>query len=141
MTRKRPNLIQREHSAFIVEKQLSHAIVGCFYDAYNEFGFGLNERLYSRALEILLVRRGLRVEREYPVVVSFRGQQIGFYRLDMFVERRVLVEIKASEVLPDFARRQLRCYVNLAKVELGILLHFGPNPRFYRGAREQSQFN
>ena len=116
----------------IVEKQMSHVIVGCFYDTYNELGFGLNEVLYSRGLEILLAARGLRVEREYPVSVHFRGQQIGFHRLDMFIERKVVVELKSTDVLPEHSRRQLRTYVNLAKVDLGILLHFGPKPRFYR---------
>jgi GxxExxY protein len=88
--------------------------------------------LYARALEITMQQRGLRVEREYPIVVTFRGQQIGFHRIDMLVERRVIVEIKSTERLAEVARRQLRTYVKAAKVELGILLHFGPAPHFYR---------
>ena len=50
----------------------------------------------------------------------------------MFIERKVVVELKATDVLPEYARRQLRNYVNLARADLGILLHFGPKPRFYR---------
>lgn len=116
----------------IVEKELSYAINGCFYEVYNEFGFGLTEPLCARALEIALRAKGLLVEREYPVIVRFRGQQIGFQRIDMLVERRVVVEIKSTERLAESARRQLRCYVNLTGLDLGILLHFGPMPKSYR---------
>ena len=116
----------------IIEKDLSHDIVGCFFDVYNELGYGLVELLYSGALEITMHQKGLRVEREFPIVIKLRSQQIGFHRIDMLVERRVIVEIKSTERLAESARRQLRNYVKAAQVELGILLHFGPTPRFDR---------
>ena len=119
-------------SPILVEKELSHAIVGCFYDVYNELGFGFVESIYARALEITMRERGLRVDREYPIPVSFRGQQIGFHRVDMFVERRVILELKSTERLADTARRQLRSYVTAARLDLGILLHFGPVPKYHR---------
>lgn len=116
----------------IVEKELSRVIVGCFFDVYNELGYGFVESLYTRALDIALREKGLQVEREYPATVTFRGQQIGFHRLDMLVERRIVVELKSTERLPESAKRQLRSYVTAVELELGILLHFGPLPRFYR---------
>lgn len=119
-------------SPIIVEKKLSHSIIGGFLEVYNEMGFGLSESIYSRALEITLRGRGLRVDREYPCRVMFRGQQIGFQRVDMLVEERIAVEVKATERLADSAKEQLRCYVNILGLPLGILLHFGPKPRFYR---------
>ena len=119
-------------SRIVVERQLAHDIIGCFFDVYNELGYGFVELRYSRALEITMHKKGLRVEREYPIVVTFRGEQIGFHRIDMLVERRVIVEIKSTERLAEVARRQLRTYVKAANVELGILLHFGPAPHFYR---------
>ena len=90
------NVGQSSSHAVIFEKDLSHAIVGCFFDVYNELGYGFVEMLYARALEITMHQRGLRVDREYPVAVSFRGQQIGFHRIDMLIERRVIVEIKST---------------------------------------------
>lgn len=116
----------------IIEKELSHTIVGCFFDVYNELGYGFVESLYARALEITMHQRGLRVDREFPITVTFRGRQIGFHRIDMVVERRVIVELKSTERLPESARRQLRSYVTALRVDVGILLHFGPVPRFYR---------
>jgi GxxExxY protein len=116
----------------IIEKELSHAIVGCFFEVYNELGYGFVESLYARALEIAMRGRGLQVDREYPVIVTFRGQQIGFHRIDMLVERRVIIELKSTERLAESARRQLRSYVTALRLDLGILLHFGPVPRFHR---------
>lgn len=116
----------------ILEKELSHTIVGCFFEVYNELGYGFVEWIHGRALEIAMQGRGLRVDREYPVIVTFRGQQIGFHRIDMLVERRVAVELKATERLAESARRQLRSHVTALGLEVGILLHFGPVPRFHR---------
>jgi GxxExxY protein len=119
-------------SGHVVDRHLSHVIVGCFYEVYNELGQGLLESLYARALEIAMRERGLCVDREYPLAVTFRGQQIGFFRVDMLVERRVIVELKSSERIPESAHRQLRSYLNCLGLKLGILLHFGSRPRFYR---------
>jgi len=111
---------------------LTREIIGAFYEVYNALGYGFLERLYKRALEIALRRRGLTVEREFPIAVSFQGQEIGHHRLDMFVERRVVVEVKSTRQLTDADRRQLLSGVNAANVEVGLLLHFGPNADFRR---------
>jgi GxxExxY protein len=122
----------------IVERDLSHAIVACFFEVYNKLGYGYLESVYARALEITIRRRRLRVDREYPIAVMFEGEQIGFHRVDMFVERRVIVEVKSTERLPGSAHRQLRSYVKALDLELGILLHFGPTPTFYRQLRRRA---
>jgi GxxExxY protein len=126
---------QDSSSRVLIEKELSHVIIGCFFDVYNELGYGFMELLYVRALDITMQKRGLRVDREYPVTVTFRGQQIGVHRIDMLVERRVVVEIKSTERLAESSRRQLRNYIKALEVDLGILLHFGPAPKFYRELR------
>src|SRR5947207_9531951 len=110
----------------LVEPELSRHIIGCFYDVYNELGPGLFESLYSRAMEIALREKDLVVEREYPIVVQFRGQQIGYQRIDMFIERRVVIENKSTERVSEGARHQLRCYLKALRLDLGFLLHFGP---------------
>ncbi|HEU4993490.1 MAG TPA: GxxExxY protein [Gemmatimonadaceae bacterium] len=121
----------------LVEKELSYLIVAAFFEVYNELGFGFLESLYARALEIALTKRGLTVQREFPVPVYFQGQQIGFHRLDMLVDGRVVIEIKSTELLPPIAKRQLRSYVTATKLDLGILLHFGLKAEYHRvlGAR------
>ena len=116
----------------LVEEDLSRIIIGCCYDVYNELGPGLFESLYARALEMLLRERGVQVEREYPIAVRFRGQQIGYQRVDMLVEGRIVFENKSTELVTEAARHRLRCYLKAMRLDLGILLHFGPKPAFFR---------
>jgi len=115
-----------------VEGELSHEIIAAFYEVYNVLGPGFVESIYSRALEIALAERGLHVEREFPVAVLFRGRQVGIHRIDMFVERRVVVENKATSKVVDAHKKQLLSCVTAANVRLGILLHFGPHATFHR---------
>lgn len=116
----------------IIEPDLSYAIVAAFFRVYRALGWGLSETLYKRALEIVLREYGLEVDREYPVSVMFENQQIGFQKLDLLVNRRVIVEVKSTEVLPTYAASQLRTYLAVSKIKLGILLHFGPAAKHYR---------
>jgi GxxExxY protein len=118
--------------SLILEKELSYVIVNAFYEVYNALGYGFLESLYSRAMAIALERRGLQVDREFPVPVRFLGEQIGFHRLDMLVERRVILEHKATELISDAPKRQLRSYLAATGLELGLLLHFGPKASYYR---------
>ena len=117
---------------FIVEKELSYRIIGGFFESYNDLGYGFLEPIYSRRLERALIRRGLRVYREYPVRLYSDGEQLGFHRLDMLVEGRVIIEIKSTETLPPHAVRQVRNYLAATGLQLGILLHFGPRAQYKR---------
>lgn len=121
----------------IIEKELSREIVGAFYEVYNALGYGFLESIYAKALEISLRRRGLLVEREVACEIYFAGERVGVHRADIVVERRVIVEIKASHALAAISKRQLLNYVTAFGVRLGILLHFGPRANYYRvlGAR------
>lgn len=116
----------------LIHSDVSRAIIGGFYDTYNDLGFGVLEPIYARGLEILLREMGLDVRREYPIQIHFRGQVIGHHRCDMVVEGKVIVEIKATEILPEFSKRQLRNYLNALRLDLGMLLHFGPKANHYR---------
>jgi GxxExxY protein len=116
----------------LVEEQLSYTINGAFFDVYNELGYGYVESVYSAAMVVALQQRGLTVEREVPVAVVFRGVEVGRHRLDLLVERRVILEIKSTEVLAEHAKRQLRSYLKASDLELGIILHFGPRAGRYR---------
>jgi len=122
----------RASTPSILEKELSFTIVEAFYEVYNELGFGFLESLYSKAMEIALKRRGLAVEREHEILVFFQGQQIGLHRLDLLVERRLVLEIKSTERLAEASKRQLRNYLTAMNQDLGILLHFGSRPEYHR---------
>lgn len=116
----------------LVERELSHTIIGCAFEVHREFGYGFSEMVYTRSLAVALQQRGVRAQREFPITVVFRGVEVGFHRLDLLVETRIVIEVKTLERLPDLARKQVRKYLLAGKKELGILINFGPRLDFHR---------
>jgi GxxExxY protein len=115
-----------------IEGSLTRSVIGAFYDVYNRLGFGFVERVYSLALERELAARGHRVSREEFVTIYYRGEPLVDQRLDMVVDRKLILEIKSTWQLPASAARQLYNYLRATEVEVGLLLHFGAEPKFYR---------
>jgi len=116
----------------LLEADRVHSIVGAFFATYNYFGYGLAESVYAGALAVELDARGHRVAREVAIDVQYRGVHVAWQRLDLVVDRKVIVELKASEKLPPFAERQLMNYLRASSFEVGLLLHCGPKPAFRR---------
>jgi GxxExxY protein len=122
-----------------IGSERERSILGGFYAVYNYFGFGLAESVYAGGLEYELIDRGHTVVRELAVNVRYKGRHVAWQRLDMVVDNRVILEIKATEVLPSFAKRQLINYLAVTSFPLGLLLHFGPEPRFHRFVDSQKR--
>lgn len=121
-----------ERSEGIIERELSYRIVNAFFEVYNALGYGFLESIYSAGLVTALEERGIRVEREVCVPVYFHERLLGNHKLDLLVERRIVVELKSTELLSRAAHRQLRNYLAASRLRLGLLLHFGPAPAFHR---------
>ena len=111
---------------------LTGRVIGCFFAAYNELGFGYTEGVYSAALQLLFEDAGIAARRELPVDVLFRGTKVGSYRLDYLVEDTLILELKAGHHLPPGSRAQLLTYMRSAKKNSGLLLFFGPAPDIQR---------
>jgi GxxExxY protein len=116
----------------LLEAELVRSIVGGFFDVYNYFGYGLSERVYSGALAHELRERGHIVVRELLVNIRYKGRHAAAQRLDMVIDDKIIVENKAVEKLCLADRTQLINYLRATKFEVGLLLHFGPAPRFQR---------
>jgi GxxExxY protein len=116
----------------LVEERLTGSIIGAFFEVYNALGYGFLESLYVMALERELRSRGHDVKREFGIYVSYKGEVLGVQRLDMVVDDKVVVEAKSTLELHKDARRQVLNYLRAANLEIGLLFHFGPEPRFYR---------
>jgi GxxExxY protein len=83
-------------------------------------------------LELELRAYGHKVERELYVPVYYKGEMLGKQRLDMVVDGKLIVETKATLDLHESAKPQLFNYLRATKLEIGLLLHFGPIARAYR---------
>ena len=109
-----------------------HSIVGSFFHVYNYYGYGLSERVYAGALAFELAHRRHVVAREIVINIQYKGRHVAVQRLDMVIDDRVIVEIKAAEKTSDADRMQLISYLRATQFEVGLLLHFGPQSRFER---------
>ena len=116
----------------LAHHELTRAIIGAFYDVHSTLGYGFLESLYSAALERDLRASGHHVSREHAVEVWYKGEPLGFQRLDLVVDAAVVVEVKATPVLHPVAKRQLHNYLQATNLEVGLLLHFGPEAKFLR---------
>lgn len=111
---------------------ITDKIIGVFYDVYNELGEGFLESVYHNAMCIALNQAGLRSEREVALPVFFRGQVVGDFRADLIVSDCVIVELKTVRALDHSHEAQLFHYLRSTKIEVGLLLNFGPRPQFKR---------
>jgi GxxExxY protein len=131
------------HERHLIEERLTHSVIGAFYDVYNTLGFGFLELVYMSALERELRDRGHTVGREVYVPVLYKGVELARQRIDMIVDRQVLVEAKSTQELHKSAKRQVFNYLRATRLRVGLLLHFGPEPCFYRlvftGAHDASR--
>lgn len=118
--------------AGLIEEELTHSVIGAFFDVYNTLGYGFLEHVYAMALERELLARGHRVGREVSVNIAYKGIPLTSQRLDFVVDERLVVEAKSTQILPAFAARQLYNYLRATNLAVGLLLHFGPEPKFYR---------
>jgi GxxExxY protein len=112
--------------------ELTQAIIGVFYDVYNDLGYGFLESVYRRSLQLALKEKGLIVETELPVPVFFRGNKVGDSRADVVVNGLVLLELKATETIAIAHEAQLLNYLRATSLEIGLILNFGPKAQVRR---------
>ena len=113
-------------------RDLTDKIIGCFYDVYNELGFGFLECVYHTAMQLALEQKGIHAEWKPKITVYFRGALVGSFEPDLIVEGKVILEFKAVEELASAHEAQLLNYLKASDIELGLLLNFGPKPKVRR---------
>ena len=105
--------------------QISYQIRGAIYDVYKTLGPGLLESVYEEALVIELEQRGLKVERQKPVPIIYKGNTLKTeLRLDLLVEDQIIVELKSVAEMKDIYYKQTLTYCRLMNKKLGILVNF-----------------
>ncbi len=112
--------------------QLTRKIIGAFFDVYKELGYGFSEKVYENAFLLALEEQGLQAEAQKSVQVYFQGQIVGTYIVDILVENKVILELKAVQQISDIHEAQLLNYLKATKIEVGLLFNFGPEGTFER---------
>ena len=98
--------------------------IGAAIEVHRQTGAGLDEVSYQRALAIELGLRGIPFAREVPVVISYKGTPVGERKIDFIVGGRLVVELKAIEAIAKVHLAQVRTYLKITGLHLGLLLNF-----------------
>lgn len=104
---------------------LIYKTVGAAMEVYNHLGPGLLESIYEKAMIYELQSRGLKVTSQAPVEIKYKNVTIGSdLRLDIFVEDKLIIELKSVEALLPVHFKQVRSYMKLLNVSAGVLINF-----------------
>ena len=109
------------------DDDLTQMIIGCAYKVHNALGAGFLEKVYENALRIELEKIGLRVKQQEPINVCYGGQVVGEYFADLWVDERVVIELKAAQSLVTRHEVQLVNLLTATGIDCGLLLNFGPS--------------
>jgi GxxExxY protein len=109
----------------MTENQLSNIAIGCAIKVHSALGPGLLESAYEACLCYELMRAGLFVEtqKKLPLIYETVKLECG-YRLDLWVERKLIIDVKAVESLNDVYLAQVLTYLRLTDCKLGLLMNF-----------------
>jgi GxxExxY protein len=110
-----------------MENEISYKVIGAAIEVHRTLGGpGLLESIYESALCQELTLNGLRIERQKSIPVVYKGITIREpYNLDILVENKVIIEVKALEKELDIHKAQLLTYLRLLNIKLGLLINFG----------------
>jgi GxxExxY protein len=105
--------------------RVTKQIIGCAYRVSNTLGCGFLEKVYENALIVELGRAGLGFQRQHPVSVFYDEHKVGEFAIDLLVEERVVVELKATRCFDDVHSAQCMNYLRASKLKMCLLINFG----------------
>lgn len=106
------------------DERIAHAVIGAAIEVHRILGPGFLESVYRKALKHELALRGLSAEEELPLSICFKDLRIDGQRVDLLVERRIIIELKCVECFAPIHEAVLLSYLKSTKLRLGILLNF-----------------
>ena len=105
--------------------EICERVIGCAFAVANTLGAGFLEKVYENALTHELKKAGFLVQQQVLVKVKYDGIVVGDYVIDMLVNGKLIIELKASEVDHPVYKAQLINYLKATRFELGFLVNFG----------------
>lgn len=103
---------------------LSYLVIGCAIDVHRALGPGFLESVYERALCVEFTRRGIPFDRQPTVRLQYQGEHVGELRLDLIVERLLIVELKCVDQFAAIHYAQTTSYLRATALPLALLLNF-----------------
>jgi len=108
----------------LAQDPLTEKIIGCAIEVHRRLGPGLLESVYESALCIELEHCRLRFERQLLLPITYRDRSIGDLRMDIVVEKSVILELKSVERIDPVFEAQLLTYLRLSGLKTGLSINF-----------------
>ena len=124
--------IHNEHPDKLLHRATTETIIGAAFEVHRELGYGFLERVYQRALQVELIRRGVAAEIERRIQVQYKGVVVGDYDADLIVADSVAVEIKVNPQYDKRDEAQLLNELKATGLKVGMLVNFGRNKAEYK---------
>jgi GxxExxY protein len=109
----------------VVYPELSYQLMGIAFEIHNILGPGFTENIYEAAFVKELWLKQIPFEQQFPVQVCYKDEIIGVYRLDLLIDHKIVIELKAVSELNDLFKQQTLSYLKAGDYRLGILMNFG----------------
>ena len=104
--------------------ELTGEVISAAIEVHQVLGAGFLESLYENALAVELKRRGIRFEQQKIIPVTYKGHSIGESRLDLLIEKTLIVELKAVANLTPLHHAQVLSYLKATNLNLALLINF-----------------
>ncbi len=104
---------------------LTGRVIGCAMEVHRRLGVGFPEVIYQRALSLELTNMGIQHEREVETGIMYRHERVGTRRVDLMIDGKISVELKAVSQLEDIHLTQAINYLESYPLEIGLLINFG----------------
>lgn len=116
--------LKRGDSTKLLLKEETQTIIGFSFDALNEIGHGLNEKVYENSLVVLFKQSAVAFDQQRRFPVHFRSVQVGEFVPDLIAFGSVIVDAKVIDRITDHERGQMLNYLRIAKLRVGLILNF-----------------
>jgi len=108
------------------ENEIGSLLIDTAVNLHKKLGPGLLENVYEIILMKLLSKKGLSVQRQVPIPLEFEGEHFDeSFRVDLFIEGKVIIELKSVEKITVNHKKQLLTYLKLTNTKLGYIINFG----------------
>ena len=108
-----------------VKDPITEKIIAACFSVHSELGPGFSEKVYHNAIKYEFEKRDIRYETEKEFKVNYQAKIVGTLRIDLVVENKVIVEVKAVSMIPEVFKQQIIAYLKASKMSVGLIVNFG----------------
>lgn len=108
-------------------QELTYKLRGIFFEVYSQIGPGLPEKVYQGALIQELKNQKIPCQTEKVIVIKYKDVKVGQQRLDLIIDDKIIVEIKATDNMHPLFEKQTIAYLKASNYKLALLVNFGGN--------------